>query len=306
MLGSGMWLCRLVAITSPPLLRRERHRAPHRPYVACLCRAQVDLLEHGRDHPSPSQAARARRDVRRSPRRFSGCARSFSNTHARDVAVRPSDSIVTSSSRSLSSGITVPLSAWPRSSESRIPSPLCPPRARRSCTSSSTSCSTGRITALNPREAAITSARPAATSASVEGRQQPAAVAHVVRLVLQHHRARAQQRTEQRVGFAGRGADEVRWGREDLLDVLRVGHEDPRTSGPHPERERLAEAALTTVHERQRAQSPDGRLHEAQQHLAFDRGLPQPQSRYPIPRRLRGHRPEMTGCPALPSRLGLA
>jgi hypothetical protein len=91
---------------------------------------------------------------------------------------------------------------------------------------------------------------------AVEGGQQVLAVAHVLGLVQEHHRAGAQQGLEQRIGFRRPGAHQGGVGREDLLDVLGVGQEDPGTPAADPEGEGLAVVLLAAIHEGQRAQSP--------------------------------------------------
>ena len=95
---------------------------------------------------------------------------------------------------------------------------------------------------------------------AVEGGQQALSIAHVLGLVEQHHRARPEQRLEQRVCLTGACAHQLRGAREDELDVLGVAQEHPRAPAADAQREDLPVARLTAIHQLQRAQRPDRSL----------------------------------------------
>ncbi len=91
---------------------------------------------------------------------------------------------------------------------------------------------------------------------AVEGGQHEAPVGHVLGLVQQHHRARPQQRSEQRVGLAGAGAHQLRGDRQHPADVLGVTQKHPRPSAAHAQSENISVAPTAARHERQWAQRP--------------------------------------------------
>ena len=95
---------------------------------------------------------------------------------------------------------------------------------------------------------------------AVERREHEPAVDHVLRLVEQQHRARADDRAQDDVRLAG--AQEARVAGEGALHVLGIGQEDPRLAGD-PHREHVAVARAAALEERPGTADPG-------------RGLPRP------------------------------
>jgi hypothetical protein len=86
-----------------------------------------------------------------------------------------------------------------------------------------------------------------AHAVAVEGGQHPAPLCDVLLAVDQQHRTRAHDRLQDRVGFAR--AKDFRVARENRLDVLGIGEEDPRAGreGAHGEGVAVAPVARAQV-----------------------------------------------------------
>ena len=92
----------------------------------------------------------------------------------------------------------------------------------------------------------------------VERRQHHPAALHVRRLLQQHHRARSQNRQQQRVGE--RDAEAARGRGEDAFHVGGVAEEDPRAGVQDAQREDVAVALLAALHQRVGTRRPAERL----------------------------------------------
>ena len=102
---------------------------------------------------------------------------------------------------------------------------------------------------------------------AVEGRQHQLAPEHMLGLLQQHHRARSQQGTEDRVGEAH--AEHGVVGCEHRLHILRIGQYHPGPGVLHPNGEDVAKVFLTPLQEGQRAPGPRYGLQRARHRRAW-------------------------------------
>ena len=145
----------------------------------------------------------------------------------------------------------------------------CTPKTVRMITSSVIACIVGHADERLAGGPALDLARRdlghrllvAAHARAVERRQHQLALRHVGVLVEQQHRVAAEHRQQHHVRLAG--MQQPRVAREDLLDRVRIGNEDPRALVGDLQREHVAVAARAVLQHRRRPGDPASGLKRA-------------------------------------------